>query len=84
MRPLVISSNQNVVIKATSLFEDVQVICDGQRVSFLKSPATIKITKSKHDLKLVHNNDKHYFEILRKKLFWGLDLRALNNTKGEE
>jgi len=84
MRPLVISSNQNVVIKATSLFEDVQVICDGQRVSFLKSPATIKITKSKHDLKLVHNNDKHYFEILRKKLFWGLDLRALNNGKAEE
>lgn len=82
MRPLVISSMQNVVIKAISLFEDVQVICDGQRVSFLKSPATIKITKSKYDLKLVHNNDKHYFEILRKKLYWGLDLRALNNGNG--
>lgn len=83
MRPLVISSMQNVVIKAISLFEDVQVICDGQRVSFLKSPATIKITKSKYDLKLVHNNDKHYFEILRKKLYWGLDLRALNNGNGD-
>ena len=84
MRPLVISSNQNVTIKATSLFEDVQVICDGQRVTFLKSPAILKITKSKHELKLVHNNDKHYFEILRKKLYWGLDLRALNNGKGVE
>lgn len=82
MRPLVISSNQTVVIKATSLFEDVQVICDGQRVHFLKSPATLKISKSKHQLKLVHNNDKHYFEILRKKLYWGLDLRALNNGNG--
>ena len=79
MRPLVISSNQKVVIKAKSLFDDVQVICDGQRVSFLKSPAEIKITKSKHDLKLVHNKDKQYFEILRNKLYWGLDLRALNN-----
>jgi NAD+ kinase len=83
MRPLVISSNQNVVIKATSLFENVQVICDGQRVSFLKSPATIKISKSKHELKLVHNNDKHYFEILREKLYWGLDIRTLNNGNGE-
>jgi NAD+ kinase len=80
MRPLVISSNQTVVIKATSLFKDVQIICDGQRVNFLNSPATIKITKSKNTLKLVHNIDKHYFEILRKKLYWGLDLRALNNN----
>ncbi len=83
MRPLVISSNQDVVIKATSLFEDVQVICDGQRVSSLKSPASIKITKSKYDLKLVHNTEKHYFEILRKKLYWGLDLRTLNNKNLE-
>jgi len=79
MRPLVISSNQQVVIKAKSLYEDVQVISDGQRVNFLKSPATIKITKSKHDLQLVHNKDKHYFEILKKKLHWGVDLRLLNN-----
>lgn len=84
MRPLVISSNQKVVIKAKSEFENVQVICDGQRVSKLKSPVTIKITKSKHDLKLVHNVNKHYFEILRKKLYWGLDIRVLNNGLGEE
>lgn len=82
MRPLVISSNQKIVIKATSPYEDVQIICDGQRVNFLKSPSIIKISKSKHDLKLVHNKDKHYFEILRKKLYWGLDLRALNNDSG--
>jgi NAD+ kinase len=83
MRPLVISSSQEVVIKAKSLFDDVQVISDGQRVKFLKSPAVIKITRSEHDLKLVHNNDKQYFEILKKKLYWGLDLRALNNREGE-
>lgn len=82
MRPLVISSNQTIVIKATSLYEDVQVICDGQRVSFLKSPSIIKITKSQFDLNLVHNIDKHYFEILRKKLYWGLDLRTFNNGNG--
>jgi NAD+ kinase len=83
MRPLVISSSQTIVIRAKSLFEDVQVICDGQRVNFLKSPAEIKIIKSKHDLKLVQNKDKEYFEILRKKLYWGLDIRALNNGEVE-
>jgi len=83
MRPLVISSYQEVVIKAISPFADVQVICDGQRVSFLKSPASIKITRSKHHLKLVRNSNKHYFEILKKKLYWGLDVRTLNNEVGE-
>ena len=70
------------LIKAKSLFDDVQVICDGQRVSSLKSPAEIRITKSKYDLRLVHNIDKHYFQILRKKLYWGMDLRSLNNHNG--
>lgn len=79
MRPLVISSIQEIVIKAKSLFEDVQVICDGQRVNYLKSPSILRISRSKNDLKLVHNKEKHYFEILRKKLYWGMDLRTPNN-----
>ncbi|MDX1699447.1 MAG: NAD(+)/NADH kinase [Melioribacteraceae bacterium] len=79
MRPLVISSNQEITIEAKSLFDDVQIICDGQRVNYLKSPSEIKISKSNNDLQLVHNCDKHYFEILRKKLYWGLDVRAQNN-----
>lgn len=79
MRPLVISSDQKVVIKAFSQYQNVQVICDGQRVSYLKSAAEIEIIKSEYDLNLVHNIHKRYFEILRKKLYWGLDIRNNNN-----
>lgn len=84
MRPLVISSQQTVVIKAESQFDAVRVICDGQRVNYLNSPAVIKITRSKNDLKLVRNGDKSYFEILRKKLYWGMDLRAKNDGEKEK
>jgi NAD+ kinase len=84
MRPLVISSHQSVIIKAESQYEAVRVICDGQRVNYLKSPATVKITKSENALRLVRNIDKSYFEILRKKLYWGIDLRAKNNGDGEK
>jgi NAD+ kinase len=84
MRPLVISSQQSVIIKAESQYEAVRVICDGQRVNYLKSPATIKITKSENALRLVRNVDKSYFEILRKKLYWGIDLRAKNNGDGDK
>lgn len=79
MRPLVISSDQKVVIKAFSPYQNVQVICDGQRVSYLKTSAVIEIVKSEYDLNLVHNIHKRYFEILRKKLYWGLDIRNNNN-----
>lgn len=82
MRPLVISSNQKIVLKAISQFDNVQIICDGQRVHFIQSPMEITIRKSKHDLKLVSNKDKQYYEILRKKLHWGFDVR-LNNGNGE-
>ena len=83
MRPLVISSQQAVIIKAESQFDAVRVICDGQRVNYLNSPAIIKITKSENNLKLVRNSEKSYFEILRKKLYWGMDLRAKNNGENQ-
>ncbi|MCB0742811.1 MAG: NAD(+)/NADH kinase [Ignavibacteriae bacterium] len=81
MRPLVVSSDQKVVIKAFSPHEDVEIICDGERVSYLKPTAIIEITKSKYDLNLVHNTQTHYFEILRKKLYWGIDIRKFQNGR---
>jgi NAD+ kinase len=82
MRPLVISSYQKVTIKATSPYKNVQVISDGQRVNYFNPPAIIEITRSKYDLRLVHKSKEHYYEILRKKLFWGIDIRT-NKNNGE-
>ncbi len=83
MRPLVISSYQKVTIKADSPYKNIQVICDGQRINYYKPTAVIEITKSKHDLRLIHKSKVHYYEILRKKLFWGIDYRT-NNKMGNK
>lgn len=83
MRPLVISSYQKVTIKATSPYKNVQVICDGQRVNYFEPEAVVEITRSKHDLRLVHKSKEHYYEILRKKLYWGIDIRS-NNKMGSK
>ncbi len=80
MRPLVLSSNQKITITAHSPYKNIQVICDGQRVYYFNPPATITITKSDKHIKLVHTKGNSYFEILRKKLLWGLDVRT-NTTK---
>jgi len=82
MRPLVLSSNQKVSIKATSQHESIQISCDGQRVSYHKSPSVMHISNSNIPLKLVRTHSISYFDILRKKLFWGIDVRnKFNNGK---
>lgn len=82
MRPLVLASSQKISITARSPHTTIQVICDGQRVNYFKPPTTIEIYKSKKHIKLVHTKNNNYFEILRNKLFWGLDVRA--NKKNDE
>lgn len=80
MRPLVISSDQKIMINVKSPHEKIQVSCDGQRVYTYPSPATIYIERSSQPVKLVHSSKTNYFEILRNKLYWGLDVRKSNNS----
>lgn len=75
MRPLVISSNQKVTVEVESLYESIQINCDGQRVYNYKSPVTVEVFKSSNPVKLVHSDKSDYFQTLRNKLYWGLDVR---------
>ena len=81
MRPLVLSSEQEIVIKADSPHNEIQISCDGQRVYHFPPPLEIKIVKSAKPLKLIHTSVTTYFETLRNKLFWGIDVRRnkINN-----
>lgn len=80
MRPLVVSSDQKIMINVKSPHEKIQVSCDGQRVYTYPSQATIYIERSSQPVKLVHSSKTNYFEILRNKLYWGLDVRKSNNS----
>jgi NAD+ kinase len=75
MRPLIISSMQKITVIANSLSDKIQVSCDGQRVEFYNSPLTIQVEKDVKPVNLVHSNRINYYEILRNKLYWGLDVR---------
>jgi len=83
MRPLVVSSRQTIEVTVESAYNSIQVNCDGQRVYDFKSPAVVKIRKSENPVSLVHTKSSEYFEILRSKLFWGLDVRKSNNNSKE-
>ncbi len=81
MRPLVVSTNQKISIEIRVPHRQVQVSCDGQRVYNYEAPVTLNITKSQNPLRLVHVPGTNYFQILRNKLYWGLDVRNNNYNK---
>ncbi len=80
MRPLVLSSEQKIRVTVDSPHTKVQLNCDGQRVHYYEPPVTLEVYKSDNPIKLIHTKSTNYFEILRKKLYWGLDIR--NNPNG--
>ncbi|MBU2505733.1 MAG: NAD(+)/NADH kinase [Bacteroidetes bacterium] len=80
IRPLVISSEQKLEILINSQHSSIQVNCDGQRVHYYEPPLKVCIYKSEHPIKLVHAKSTGYFEILRRKLYWGLDVRSQNEN----
>ncbi len=79
MRPLVISSAQKITVNVNSPSDKIQISCDGQRVQFFEPPASLTIEKSQNPVRLAHSKRTSYFEILRNKLYWGLDVRNSNN-----
>ncbi len=75
MRPLVISTKQTIKVEVDSPYKSVQVNCDGQRVYDFEPPVCLDIKKSDSSVQLVHSKSFGYFDTLRTKLFWGLDVR---------
>lgn len=78
MRPIVLSSVNEIKVIAKSQHKNVQLSFDGQRVKAVSSPIELVIKRSSKNIKLLHTQSINYFEVLRKKLLWGLDVRNNN------
>ena len=81
MRPLVISSKQRITVEVKSQHENIQINCDGQRVYNYSSPISVEVFKSDNPVRLVHSIKSDYFQTLRNKLYWGLDVRKNNSIQ---
>ncbi|HSL89489.1 MAG TPA: NAD(+)/NADH kinase [Ignavibacteriaceae bacterium] len=85
VRPLVIPSSQEILIRADSLHKDIKVSCDGQRVFTFPPPFELTINKCENPLRLIHTSLTTYFETLRRKLLWGVDVRfKQKDNKGDK
>ncbi|MBU1488068.1 NAD(+)/NADH kinase [bacterium] len=82
VRPIVISSQEEVGISIRSDHEGVMLTIDGQEGHLLNSGDQIVVKKAKELTKLIDITQKSFYEVLRTKLNWG-GLRGKSEKQGD-
>jgi NAD+ kinase len=67
-RPLVMPGEFEICISTDS---NTSIILDGQEMIHIQANDIIKITMAKEFGRLIHREDRNYFDVLRDKLQWG-------------
>lgn len=70
VRPLVISSNNEIRLKFPTTSLDVKVACDSQIILPIKPNQEVVITRSDREFNLIHSKEYDYFNNLSTKLGW--------------
>lgn len=72
LRPVVVPSESQIEVRISSRTEDMILSADGQEIVSLKSETSVFLTRNDFNVKIVKTPDlPEYFEILKKKLYWG-------------
>ncbi|MGE3279163.1 MAG: NAD(+)/NADH kinase [Candidatus Altimarinota bacterium] len=82
-KPIVLPSSSKVQVHVSTSQDRIYLTMDGQRGFHLKDNDLIKIKKSSKTLKLIRFSENSYFDTLRDKLHWGMDLdgREISSKK---
>jgi NAD+ kinase len=69
-RPIVVSSGNTVVIRASKVNPGTTLFCDGQETAGLSIEERVVIRRSPHDVRLIENPDAGPWRSLEQKLNW--------------
>jgi len=70
-RPLVIDGEAKIELHISEFNEiDLRISCDGHESRMVKPSQKVSIQKNRHQLRLLHPLDYHYYDTLRSKLGW--------------
>ncbi len=81
-RPLVLPDTSVITVVASDSGEELLLSVDGQQEAFLKSPVEVRVERAPYFIRLVKRIDRSYYDVLRAKLFWGQDARAIVPEEG--
>ncbi|MEK6756986.1 MAG: NAD(+)/NADH kinase [Bacteroidota bacterium] len=74
-RPVIVPDDSVIRIKVASAPHKVHLTADGQDEIILKPPTELKVKKAPFTARLVKRRNTSYYDLLRKKLNWGRDVR---------
>ena len=75
-RPVIVPDDSVVRIKVVSSENKVHIAADGQDELLVRPPTEIRVKRSPFSARLVKRRNTSYYDLLRKKLNWGQDLRT--------
>lgn len=74
-RPVIVPDDSVIVLKVLSSVSGIQLTADGQQEKQLSSPATVTVRRAPFEARLVKRKGMNYYDVLRRKLHWGKDVR---------
>lgn len=81
-RPIVMSSQQKLLITAKRVYAGTTLVCDGQERTSLKAGDRIVIQRAPHDVLLIENPDSREWRTLAEKLNWAASPLYNASSKG--
>lgn len=79
-RPLVVPGNGRITIRSEHPKQEVLFSKDGENADIETNRIEVQVMRSEHTIDLIQLPGQHYFDTLRTKLMWGLDLREQNGS----
>lgn len=80
-RPVIVPDDSKIVIKILTTTQRAILTADGQQAKILQAPSSVSIRKAPFVARLIKRHGSSYYDVLRKKLHWGSDVRV--KTKGK-
>jgi len=80
-RPVIVPDDSTITIKISSPRYKVRLTADGQDEILLQPPTEIRVKKARQTARLVKRKNTSYYDVLRKKLNWGRDVRTENAAR---
>lgn len=79
-RPLVLPGSGRLTIRAEASPNEVLFSKDGENTDIPMNRIEVQVVRSAHTIDLIQLPGQQYFDTLRTKLMWGLDLREQNGS----
>ncbi len=75
-RPVIVPDSCQIRVVAHSTLKHVMIIADGQASRLLPQPAEIRVSLASRKIVLLRKSKNGFFNLLRTKLMWGVDIRS--------